>query len=94
MLILDVPYVQKDEAKALGARWNPEIKKWVVYEENYQDLFKFRKWVNGSIIIQNDIYIVEGMRKCWKCKGTTSVICLAFKDYIDMDSQKKMELPV
>lgn len=27
-LLLNVPYAEKDEAKALGARWNPEIKKW------------------------------------------------------------------
>ncbi|MHA6629156.1 DUF5710 domain-containing protein [Pseudonocardia sichuanensis] len=27
-LYLDVPYAEKDEAKALGARWDPQIKRW------------------------------------------------------------------
>lgn len=25
---LDVPYAEKDEAKALGARWDPQVKRW------------------------------------------------------------------
>ena len=30
MLILNVPYREKDDAKALGAKWDPNIKKWYV----------------------------------------------------------------
>ena len=30
MLLLDVPYGEKDTVKALGAKWNPEIKRWYV----------------------------------------------------------------
>lgn len=30
MLILNVPFAEKDQAKALGARWNATIKKWCV----------------------------------------------------------------
>lgn len=30
MLILNVPYNEKDDAKSLGARWNPTVKKWYV----------------------------------------------------------------
>lgn len=26
MLLLNVPYEEKDEAKSLGAKWNPELK--------------------------------------------------------------------
>ena len=29
-IILDVPFMEKDEAKMLGAQWDPEIKKWFV----------------------------------------------------------------
>ena len=85
MLILNVPYAQKEEAKALGARWYPEGKKWVVYSKKYNDIIKFRKWLDGSFIIRNELYIVEGKRVCWKCKKETPVICLAFKDYINLD---------
>ena len=30
MLILNVPYNEKDDAKTLGARWKPTVKKWYV----------------------------------------------------------------
>lgn len=30
MLFLTVPYAEKDEAKALGARWNPAKRRWYV----------------------------------------------------------------
>ncbi|MDL2355245.1 MAG: DUF5710 domain-containing protein [Pseudomonadota bacterium] len=30
MMILKVPYAEKDEAKALGARWNAQRKAWYV----------------------------------------------------------------
>lgn len=30
VLYLDVPYVEKDRAKKLGARWDAEEKKWYV----------------------------------------------------------------
>lgn len=35
MLVLNVPYEEKEEAKKLGARWNLEIKRW--YVQNRQD---------------------------------------------------------
>lgn len=42
MLILKVPYAEKDEAKALGARWNKERKVWYVAEG--QDAGLFKRW--------------------------------------------------
>ncbi len=42
-IFLDVPYSEKDEAKYLGAKWNPEIKKWYILESN--DKNKFTKWL-------------------------------------------------
>ena len=44
-LTLEVPFAEKDEAKALGARWNPEAKKWFVPEGVAQD--KFTKWIKS-----------------------------------------------
>ena len=38
-LIIDVPYAEKDEAKSLGAKWNPNLKKWYVEVGNFL-LFK------------------------------------------------------
>ncbi|MCX7084250.1 MAG: DUF5710 domain-containing protein [Methylococcales bacterium] len=39
---LNVPYAQKDAAKALGARWDPTQKKW--YVPANVDVFLFDAW--------------------------------------------------
>jgi len=42
MLLLNVPYAEKDEARALGARWNPVKKRW--YVPDGVDAAPFAKW--------------------------------------------------
>jgi len=42
MLFLTVPYAEKDEAKALGARWNPTKRRWYVPDGVATDAFA--KW--------------------------------------------------
>ncbi|MBQ5440405.1 MAG: hypothetical protein IIT49_06440 [Clostridia bacterium] len=39
---LNVPYANKEMAKALGARWDPDKKKW--YYTNPKDKDKFSQW--------------------------------------------------
>ncbi|HBA66761.1 MAG: hypothetical protein CVV06_06790 [Gammaproteobacteria bacterium HGW-Gammaproteobacteria-10] len=39
---LNVPYAQKDAAKALGARWDPAQKKW--YIPGNKDISLFAQW--------------------------------------------------
>ncbi|CCE22497.1 DUF5710 domain-containing protein [Methylotuvimicrobium alcaliphilum] len=39
---LNVPYAQKDAAKALGARWDPAQKKW--YVPGNKDISLFAQW--------------------------------------------------
>ena len=39
---LNVPYAQKDAAKALGARWDPANKKW--YVPAGKDMAPFAQW--------------------------------------------------
>lgn len=41
--ILEVPFLEKDEAKNLGAWWDPQIKKWFVPAGI--DVAAFRKWL-------------------------------------------------
>lgn len=90
-LLLNVPFSEKDEARKLGAWWNPQIKKWYVKEK--KDYFKFTKWISKEdefSIVCDQIYIVEGERKCWKCNKNTRVIAFGAKDIIflsqNMDS--------
>jgi hypothetical protein len=42
MTFLNVPYAEKDEARALGARWNPTKKRWYVPPGVALDAFE--KW--------------------------------------------------
>jgi len=41
-IYLNVPYAEKDQAKALGARWDASRKKW--YVPNNMDISIFAKW--------------------------------------------------
>lgn len=43
MIILKVPYAEKDEAKALGARWNSARKTW--YVPDGQAAAPFERWL-------------------------------------------------
>jgi hypothetical protein len=43
-VFLNVPFAEKDEAKRLGARWDPARKKW--YVPNGVDAEKFSRWAN------------------------------------------------
>jgi hypothetical protein len=40
---LQVPFAEKDDAKRLGARWDPARKVW--YVENKADLSPFARWL-------------------------------------------------
>lgn len=46
MKVLKVPYAEKDEAKALGARWNPTRKSW--YVPDGVAIEPFAKWLAGG----------------------------------------------
>lgn len=43
MMYLKVPFAEKDEAKALGARWNNERKSW--YVPDGKDAAPFARWL-------------------------------------------------
>lgn len=85
-LLLNVPYSEKDEAKALGARWNSSIKKW--YATNPYSYPKFYKWINFPdddicCIIVDHVYVVEAPRICWKCGNLTRVMAFGVEDYYE-----------
>ena len=46
MIVLKVPYAEKDEAKALGARWNPTRKCWYVPDGKSRE--PFARWLAGG----------------------------------------------
>ena len=71
---LDVPFSHKDEAKALGAKWDRAKKIWYVPDGVNPE--PFAAWLSG--VDRSDpnapyIYLVLGKRECWKCHGQTTV---------------------
>ncbi|MDY2856707.1 MAG: DUF5710 domain-containing protein [Oscillospiraceae bacterium] len=85
-LLLNIPYSEKDEAKKLGAKWNPKLKKW--YVQDKKDYYKFSKWILGNedsaTIICDHIYIVEGIRQCFRCKQPTKVIGFGIENMFEI----------
>jgi hypothetical protein len=85
MLLLNVPYSEKDEAKQLGARWNPECKRW--YVQNKEDYPKFAKWIieQGNIVVCDALYVLEGNQKCFKCGKETRVIGFGLENFYEFE---------
>lgn len=74
---LDVPFAEKDQAKQLGARWDPSSKRW--YVPPGVSLQAFERWLPDSSPMKMlaPVWLVESVSACWKCHETTRVFCLA-----------------
>lgn len=83
MLMLNVPYSEKDIAKKLGARWNPDCKKWYVPQK--KDYPRFAKWIitQGNIVACDAIYVMEGRHPCFRCGKETRVIGFALENFYE-----------
>ena len=58
---LNVPYQEKEEAKEMGARWDPAAKKWFIFSDNPK-LSNFKKWLPKTVAPPNptsDIIILN-----------------------------------
>ena len=69
---LDVPYSEKDEAKALGARWYPAGKRWFATASNVEALKRWKALPDlGDILPGEDRSFGSGLfvdlipRSCW-----------------------------
>ncbi len=54
---INCPYDEKELAKALGARWDKEVKKWYVPEG--LDKNRFKRWGPKSINKKPELKIVQ-----------------------------------
>jgi len=76
LIDLNVPYAEKDEAKSLGAKWNPNKKIWYVPVE--ADPRPFARWLpsisdDDLDVRANHYYIGKTNKTCWKCKKKTPI---------------------
>lgn len=80
---LDVPYSQKDEAKSLGARWDPQAKVW--YVPDGTEVGPLARWLplpHDNFDLEHEpefrirspyYYVMESLSDCWKCSALTRV---------------------
>ncbi|WEJ63742.1 exodeoxyribonuclease VII large subunit [Thiomicrorhabdus lithotrophica] len=54
MTFLEVPFREKDQAKALGARWDAVSKRWYVPEALQNEIDSFQKWLPQSPSLLNN----------------------------------------
>lgn len=92
-LLLNVPFSDKNQAKYMGAKWNPQLKKW--YVNNKKEYPKFRKWFEKDnyefAVICDYIYIVEGKRQCYKCGNETRVIGFGIENFYEIADEEDLE---
>jgi len=98
-LYINVPYSEKDKAKALGAKWDPVKKSWFIPKELNQ--INFEEWIpkNNDKNIDGNIrsmgfFIIESLESCWKCNQDTPVFSFLLpenhqtKEYEDEDDEE------
>jgi len=75
---LKVPYSEKDEARRLGARWNPQRRRW--YVPDGVDPLPFQRWwVTRAATLSlglraSEAYLVSARAPCWKCVAPLTAI--------------------
>jgi hypothetical protein len=75
---LNVPFEEKNEAKRLGARWDPARKVWFVPDG--VDPRPFRNWLPrpADVNVRSSMYyLAETVELCWKCGEPSRVFGIA-----------------
>lgn len=79
MVWLDVPFAQKDLVKGLGARWNPDKRRWFVPDG--VDTTPFAEWLPtpapGPTV---EVPILGLAEDCWKCGKETMAVVGVYHD--------------
>jgi hypothetical protein len=74
-IYLDVPYMEKDRAKSLGARWDRDRRVW--YVPAGSDASRFAQWYPRTVDdgVALDVLLVP--ETCWKCHDMTMCLIAA-----------------
>jgi hypothetical protein len=82
---LNVPFAEKDDAKRLGARWDPNAKLWYVPENI--SVQSFERWLpeqtETGTLIDAPIYLRESIENCYRCGRATRVYCLGVSSIVE-----------
>ncbi len=85
-IYLSVPYAEKDEAKGLGAKWDPTLKHW--YVDDWEALPRFQKWFIQESkwnLLAEHFYIVKSKKRCWKCDVNTAITAFLLEEYFSLE---------
>jgi hypothetical protein len=93
---LEVPFAEKDEAKSLGARWDPASKVWFVPAGLNPNAFQ--RWLpdgedGGVTELLPPVYAVEPKTPCWRCDKEPRVATVAADSFITRDESEKSVEP-
>jgi hypothetical protein len=90
---LDVHYSEKDEAKRLGAKWNPERKTW--YVPSGMDSQPFERWIplppsghedqSPSQMIHAPVWLLISYERCYRCRMDSAVFALSADKFVDIE---------
>ncbi len=86
---LQVPFPEREEAKRLGARWDPERRLW--YVPAGVEAEPLRKWIaapESPNVRAASYFLAESTRECWRCSRETRVLAImlpADHEALDVD---------
>jgi len=70
---LNCPYAEKDEAKALGARWDPGRRVWYIVD--VEDLAPFSRWIPLLGRVSKDMKTKKDVSRKPRITGTFVPLC-------------------
>ena len=77
-IFLNVHYLQREQVKSLGARWDSSNKKWYITDDMNKE--PFAAWiptVEVPNIRASFYYIGRAQHACWRCHKETFSFCIA-----------------
>lgn len=85
-LYLNVPFAEKENAKALGARWNQALKLWYVEIKDAINPALYQWFIQDSAyhLLAEYYTIVVADKSCWKCHEQISVSTFLLDDYYEL----------
>ena len=72
-MFLNVPFSQKDDAKMLGAQWNPQRKLW--YVPSGMHLEPFEKWLPKPMIDSGAFLVSNKKKNCAHIWDGADTLC-------------------
>ena len=83
-------FEEKDEAKALGARWSPTEKKWFVPAG--KRIADFDRWLPANLRTPEAyIYLIAAPRQCFSCRKIIEVIAFGIPLATEDDEASELE---